>query len=223
MKIIKHLIFASAFLGIIFLNSCASISGYHSGKTVGKGNGEISLGLNVTQSPNFFDYDEETDSSFLDLPFIFFPNFEVGGRYGITEKLDVGIRANTSLNFGADVKYQLVGDQESQFALSVGAGGGMFGITTGNLALINFQFGLYSSFHPSEKIHLYFSPRYIGQLETVLAEATGIINYTGANVGVMFGSEVKFALDFGFYDLRNETINFDANLYNFGIGVLFQL
>ena len=224
MKKYHILPFAIFIIGLLFLNSCASVSGFHTGRTTEKRHGQISMGMNLSQSPNFFDDElEKLQLEEFNLPFLVLPIFEVGARYGITNRLDIGIKANSVLNFGIDSKFQVVGDQESPFAVAIGAGFGGFGLTTGNVALLNFQFPLYTSYHPKENVHIYFSPRYIGQFETGFTEFTGLINYTGFNTGVLLGNKTKFGFDFGFYDLRNESVKFDANVLNFGVGVIFEL
>lgn len=216
MKAIQLLLAALFFSGILFLSSCASVSGFNTGRVVEEKGGEISLGLNFTRTPDF-----TVDSSEL-IPNVFLPVLELGGRYGIADKIDIGLRVNSALNFLIDGKFQLVGDQESEFALAVGAGFGGFGIVTGGGALLNFQIPVYTSYHPKENIHIYLSPRYIGQFGTTFGESSGLLNYLGGNTGVLFGTKTKFGIDLGLFRIKEKTENFSSRLVNIGIGVTHQ-
>lgn len=199
--------------GILTLPSCVSVSGFHTGRTIEEKSGEISLGLNLTRSPDFFNDTEE------DIPNVFFPILELGGRYGVAKNIDVGLRVNSALNFLIDGKFQVVGDQESEFAVALGAGFGGFGIVSSAGALLNFQVPVYTSFHPKENIHIYFSPRYIGQFGTTIGESTGLINYLGGNTGVLFGTKTKFGIDLGVFNISENGDNINTTLINIGFGV----
>jgi hypothetical protein len=207
---------------LFLLNGCASLSGFHTGKTVGENNGEILLSLNLANAPDFTG-DEEIDDAIGN---VFFPNIEFGGRYGVTEKLDVGLKLNTSLNLLVDTKYQIVGDQESPFAMAVGAGFGTFGLISVNGALLNFQVPLYTSFHPADNVAIYLSPRYIGQFGLTVAGNSSLLNYLGSNFGVEFGrNDFRFGFDFAYYSLANSNLSddSDAQLLQFGIGAKFLI
>ena len=109
-------------LGLTFLfSNCASLTGYQTGRTVGKDKGEFMASINYSQSPEFDIDIDQNDTS--DIKRLGFPNVELGGRFGLTEELDLGLKLNTFFNFGIDAKYQVLGDKESEVALSVGAGG----------------------------------------------------------------------------------------------------
>lgn len=216
----------SLFLGglLLLISSCASISGFQTGRTVGAETGEIMFSINGTRTPDFDDISKENADSVNTEDFsIFAPNIEIGGRYGISDKLDFGIRANTNLNVYADVKYQFVGDQESPVAVATGFGLGMFGFVTGSGGLFNFQIPLYASFHPTEKLDLYVAPRYVGQWGTVLGESSGLINYFGANVGFLTGTRTKFGIDIGYYGLSNSDSGFNDSLFQIGFGMKFKI
>lgn len=209
---------------LIFLNSCASISGFQTGRTVGAETGEIMFSVNGTRTPDFDDL-SNADSDSLDVSdfSIFAPNIEIGGRYGVSEKIDFGIRANTNLNIYADVKYQFVGDQESPVAVATGFGLGMFGFVVGTGGLFNFQIPLYASFHPTESLDLYVAPRYVGQWGTAFGESSGLINYFGANVGFLTGNRTKFGVDIGYYGLSNNDTGFNDSLFQIGFGMKFRI
>lgn len=219
----KTLSLLALFAMILLFSNCASISGFQTGRTVGAETGEIMFSVNGTRTPDFDELskEENTDSIETESFSIFAPNLEIGGRYGITEKLDFGLRANTNLNISADIKYQLVGDQESPVAVAAGAGLGMFGFVTGSGGLFNFQIPLYLSYHPIERLDLYVSPRYVGQWGTALGRSSGLINYFGANFGFLMGTRTKYGIDVAYYGLTNSDTGFDDTLFQIGFGMKF--
>ena len=200
----------SFFLIAIFATSCASLTGYQDGKSIGEGNGEIMASLNLSQSPSFNEI--EDSSNIINIPRFSFPNIEVGGKYGVTEKLDVFVRLNTNLNFNAGMKYQVVGDRSSQFALGVGGEIGTFGLIT---SLWNVQIPLYASYHPTEMFSVYLSPRYIYQF-TTFAGLDGW-SYVGGNFGLLIGNKNKFGIDIGIYKVgANGTGKIGLTTFGFG-------
>ena len=209
--------FALLCLLLPLLNSCASLSGFHTGRTVEEGNGEILLSLNLASAPDFSDDEDDI------LQDVFFANIEFGGRFGITEKLDAGIRVNSVLNVLMDVKYQVAGDKQSPFAMSLGGGVGTFSLISAEGSLFNFQVPVYTSYHPSENIGIYFSPRYIGQFGTDFSETIDYLSYLGANTGLEIGKgNVRFGLDFGYYYLSGDDTGLDTSrLLQFGMGMKF--
>lgn len=205
-------LFAACCLALLFSN-CASVTGFETGRTVGEGNGSITLSLNASRTPDFDINDDDENDAF------FFPNLEASGRYGITEKFDLGLRANTILNLGIDAKYQVLGDDQSQAALAVGGGVATFGLFVG---LWNVQVPLYFSLHPTPDIDVYITPRYIFQFSA--GDLAGGINYLGGNGGIMYGKRTKFGLDFGLYNLSS-TVEDNAyvNFITVGFGVKIPL
>lgn len=202
-------------LMILVLNSCASLTGYQDGRSVGEGNGEVGVSLNLSQSPNFGDLEDSIGIS--DVPTFRFPNIETAGRYGVAEKLDVIFKVNTNLNLGIGAKFQVVGDRSSQFALGIGAEAGTFGLVSG---LWNVQIPLYTSFHPKENFSIYASPRYIYQFSTV-GDIEGL-NYLGGNFGLLFGNKHKFGIDFGYYRVGANDVK-SIGITTFGIGGRFRI
>ncbi|MFM2393768.1 MAG: hypothetical protein RLZZ546_1750 [Bacteroidota bacterium] len=199
-----------SFLLIFLFESCASLTGYQDGRALGKNNSEIAVSLNMSQSPDL-DGDNNGNS-------FYFPNFELYGKYGITDRLDVGGRLNTNTNFGMYAKYQLIGNRTtSPFALGVGGELGTFGLIGGSFW--NAQLPLYTSFHTG-KTAIYFSPRYIYQFGAGsgpdLNEFVSA-NYFGGNTGLIIGNKNKFCLDFGYYLLSGEDSD-KIHLLTYGLG-----
>jgi len=208
-----NFLFVFGFIAILG-TSCASLTGFETGRTVGESNGEFAFSINAAQTP---DFDIDTFGS---TPQFWAPNLEFGGKFGVSEKVDVGIRVNSNLNVLLDGKFQVVGDSESEFALAVGAGIGAFGLFIPNAGLYNFQIPVYASFHPKEKVSLYLSPRYIGQFGVGAGETSDLASYYGANGGVLFGRKTKFGIDFGYYGLNANDVN--NSLFQVGIGMKFR-
>jgi hypothetical protein len=198
---------------LFLLSNCASITGFQDGRTVGEGNGDFYGSFNLSTSPNFDDW--SNDSITVDVPTLTFPSLEFGGRYGVAEKVDLTLRLNTNLNLGIGTKFQLIGDRSSPFALALGAEVGSFGIVLG---LLNVQIPLYMSVHPSENFGWYFTPRYIRQFSTFAGVQNGL-TYFGANTGFLMGRRNKFGLDLGYYRLGG--IEQSIPVVQFGLGGRF--
>lgn len=209
----KTYFFELMILSSLLFTGCASLTGYQDGRSVGEGNGEAMISLNFSQSPTFSDLEELDEIE--EIPRFAFPNIELAGKYGATEKLDVTLRMNTNLNLGVGAKYQLIGDRSSEFALGLGAEAGTFGLITG---LWNVQLPLYTSFHPTEKFSIYASPRFIYQFTTI--GGTEGWNYLGGNFGFLFGSRHKFGLDIGYYQVGATGVD-NIGLVSVGIGGKF--
>jgi hypothetical protein len=194
----------------LFFSNCASLTGFQDGRTVGQNNGELSASINFSQSPNFDDWGDSSDST--NIPTLLFPSLEFGGRYGVAEKVDLTLRINTNLNLGLGAKFQVVGDRESAFALALGAELGTFGLITG---LWNVQVPLYLSVHPKENFAWYLTPRYIYQFSSFIGAENGL-SYTGANTGLLFGNRNKFGLDIGYYRIGTDGESIGALQIGFG-------
>lgn len=198
---------------MLFLASCASLTSFQDGRTVGKDNGDFYASLNFSSSPDFNKW--EDDTAVVNVPTLTFPNLELGGRYGVGEKVDVTLRLNTNLNVGIGAKFQIIGDRQSPFAMSLGAEVGSFGIVLG---LLNVQVPVYLSVHPSESFSWYLTPRYIRQFSTFVGVENGL-SYLGGNTGLLFGKRNKFGLDIGYYRLGG--IENSIGLVQFGLGGRF--
>ena len=196
----------------LFCSNCASITGYQTARVLEEGKGEFMASINTSQSPDFdLDIDDNEED---DLESIFVPNIEVGGRFGVADKFDLGLKLNTWFNFAVDGKYQVLGDQESEVALAVGGGFGTFGLFSG---LWNVQVPLYFSFHPNEQVDLYLTPRFIAQFSA--GDIDSNLQYFGGNAGVLFGRRVKFGFDAGLYNIgASDDIDLES-IATFGVGL----
>lgn len=212
-NIFNTLLFALS-ISVLF-SSCASLAGFQDAKTIGENNGEVVASLNFSQSPDFIGLRDSSGAS--SIPFLVFPNIELGGRYGVLENLDVTLKMNTNLNLAIGAKYQFLGDQNSVFNMATGLDFGSFGLFSG---LWNVQVPLYMSVHPKENLSIYLAPRYIYQFSSY----GNLIhwNYVGGNFGLLFGKKNKFGLDVGLYGVGTKYTQRHP-LFTFGVGGKFVI
>ena len=191
--------------------SCTSISGFQTGKVMKKGENQYSTALNATRNYSFGWASEKDDLSNL----FTYPIVDLSFRRGLSDKLELGFKMNTSFNLILDTKYQFFGDQESTFAISTGLGLGIFLSATEDSPLLNFHVPLYTSYHPLPYLDLYLAPRYIGQFGT-----ENYNHFIGFNSGFLIGKFPKFGVDFGFFKLKT---NYEGtvSVFNVGIGLVF--
>ncbi|MBK8501435.1 MAG: hypothetical protein IPL46_04065 [Saprospiraceae bacterium] len=193
----------------LLLTSCAQLSSFQTGRTSGKGNGEVGIAASASGISDAF----ETDASAT-----FFVG-EAYGRYGVGENFDIGLKLSTALTGVFDFKYQILGDKISPFAMSIGPGIGFQGAIAETLVQLHFP--LHLSYHPNEKLAIYASPRYISQLVT----GGGSANYLGSSLGFETGEQVRFVLEASYFKLLNdiEIDGFGLGLFQFGGGVKFRI
>lgn len=196
----------SLILIIVLMTSCAQISSFQSARTTAKGEGEFGASLNVAGITGGFDNESYAA-----------PLIDLWGRYGVGSKTDIGLKVSTGLTIVFDIKQQLVGDQQSKFALAVGGAAGAF---PAGALVYQFHIPVYLSFHPSEKIAWYLTPRYVNQG----ISGAGSANYLGSSVGVLFGKKVKFGIDISYSGVLADPIgledsNLGAGLFNLGWGI----
>lgn len=215
----KQLNLLAATVGFIFLmSSCASLTGFEEGRTVGKDNSELTISGNFTRVPDLFEDDEDIFDTLDINNTISFPNFEGAFKYGITDKFDIGIRASTNLNLSTYMKYQVVGDQSSSFALAPG-----FEVGTILGAAYNIGIPIYMSYYPTDNVAINVTPRFMYQFITGI-QSNGA-SYLGGNFGLMFGKRNKFGIDVGFYNVGT---NWDGSesgsqsLITIGVGGKFK-
>ena len=193
----------------ILFSACTSFTGYQTGRTLGKGNSEITTALNGVLIK------DEGGEDFLNIKVV--PLAEVHYQIGLAEKLDIGAKLTTGTSFTADVKWQFIGNQTSKFAASTGFVIGGTGI---NPFAAQAQIPLYLSLHPNEKFAVYLTPRYTG-----LKNRDDEIFHAGSiSTGIIFGKRPKFALDFSYIDLSGYSDDeSQAALFNFGLGIKIPL
>lgn len=185
------------FLSIILLtiSGCVSFIGYNDGRSLGKGKKEMLASVNLTKSPSvdFLNPKNKKD----EIPILIFPAVAFGGITGETDKIDLYFRVTSSLNLNGGVKYQLLGSRSSMFAMGIGAELGLFVLNKNSI--LNTQIPLFTSYHPSENLAIYVTPRYVYQFKS--SERPYDFNYIGGNLGLLYGKKHKIGFDIGIYRL----------------------
>jgi hypothetical protein len=204
-------------LSLFFLSGCAYFSSFQTAKTLPKNSGEVYGALNLAGTQ--LDFGEEiSDTNNVG---VFLPIIELGGRYGLADRLDLGLKVSTSLNAIVDAKYQFLGDQESPFAMALGGGIGFWGVV-GENSLLQLQVPLHASYHPSQNFALYVTPRYVNQF---LLGGDGSINYLGFSAGLEAGNKIRFGGEVSYSKIMNEGNQEFFDIFNFwqvGLGVKFR-
>ena len=205
---------------ILTLSGCLSFTSYEDGKTIGKGKTEVRPSLNIHKAPSITFFENEKELK--DIPIIIYPNLAKSNKYGIGNKTDVYCEVGTNLSFSAGFKHQLIGDRNSTFALATGtefealAVLELFG--SNESFIFNAQIPIYSSYHPSEKVSLYLTPRYVYQLKS--ATDVNDYHYYGGNFGILYGKKHKIGLDIGIFDVGVRDLG-RLSIFNIGIGGKF--
>lgn len=210
------ILLAGTVVFIFFMSSCASLTGFEEGRTVGKDNSELTISGNFTRVPDLFD-DEVLDSTNFNNS-ISFANLEAAFKYGITDKFDIGIRASTNFNLSTYMKYQVVGDKSSSFALSPG-----FEVGTILGAAFNVGIPIYASYYPTDNVAINVTPRYMYQFIT--GNGSNGASYIGGNFGLMFGKRNKFGIDIGVYNVGADLVGSESesqSLITIGVGGKFK-
>jgi hypothetical protein len=220
MKLQMHWVALVGVVALFTLGSCAQYSGFQTAKTVGQGAGEFYLaagGLNTQVELG-------NDSTIIQEEFgVVVPVFELGGRVGVIDDLDIGLKISSTLNILLDAKYQFIGDQDdSKFAMAVGGAFGYQG-GFGSFQIFQAQLPLYVSYHPVDAFAIYGIPRYAVQFAT--GDGAGTVNNAGFSLGIEAGRKVRFGLDFSYFEILNLEAQdiFDIpNFWQIGAGVKFR-
>lgn len=184
-------------LAAALLAGCASMSTMQTARTTPKDAVVGLLGAGVVNSEFALG---ELDTITINAPFL-----EVGGRYGINEKLDVGLKLTIIGTAVGDVKYQFLGNQESKLAGSVGFGLGYLSIESGDSKskMFDIMTPLYFSYHPAEWLSLYASPRYVFRINSYTTDDTttgsSSSHWYGATGGIRLGNRAGFMAEYSYF------------------------
>lgn len=202
----------AAIVCVFFISSCASLTGFEEGRVLGEENSEITVSGNFTRVPDLFEDEFNAEIDSLNSA-ISFPNLELSFKRGITDKLDAGVRVSSNLNGSMFMKYQVVGDRSSSFALSPGfEAGTILGFA------YNVGIPIYATYYPVEAVAINLTPRFMYQFITG-AETSGA-SYLGGNFGLLFGKRNKFGIDIGYYKVGIG--NGSQPLFTVGLGGKFS-
>lgn len=215
----KKLNFLPAFASIgillygISISGCLQFSGFQTAKTVPKGTSEVGFSGGIASTVKDFDPNED------DLENVGFPVGEVWGRYGIGDRVDLGLKISTLFNAYADTKVMLLGSEDSKLALGMGLGLGLqyFAVVTAYQVHVP----VYFSVHPSPNFAIYASPRYVRQIFTNQdVYDGGAFNYSGISGGIEVGKNVRFGLDFTYFNAFGKAqVQEIPNFFQLGAGI----
>ena len=209
-KLLYQFLGLSLLLGLgLYASGCVSAYGFQTGRAMGKGAGEVVLDVSFVGI--------ESEGAVIGSP-----TGGLAGRVGVSDKADVGVVLSTTSLPYLYGRYQVVGDQYSPVALSVGVGGGyvtgnVFGSNVGGGYL---HFPAYFSLHSGD-FAWYLTPQYTLLLAgsngstgsaSVISLSTGIEYMVGRHVGLGVNGSVTKAPD-----------AFDAfSTFNVGLGLKFR-
>lgn len=189
--------------------SCVSNKAFQTARTTPQGEAGGGVGIAITDIDFFETADTTNLGGFTG---------EIFGRYGIMEKLDVGVNLSLIGTSGLDMKYQFLGDQESAIAGSFGGGIGTFSIESGGVKTTTIDVTIpgYFSFHSGDALALYTSPRFVQRFSGDNGSFLGIIG------GTRIGTE-SFAIfvEYGYLKSFNDSYSNHKQL-NLGVAVGIQ-
>lgn len=209
------------------LSGCFTYNTLTTGRSLGKGGKEITASLS-----SFYQSDTELSAPILP---------QARYTHGITNRLDLsGQLGFGTLGIGA--KYQVVGNQTSQFCMAPSLSFEYFGLGLGdgdeeddNSGRIQFHFTnlsatLNTSFHPSEKVAIYFSPKYVRlwfgtgyKSDDVNSSNSASVNLIGLTPGIEFGNRVKFCVEGTLLSPNPTDENFSTGFATLSLGARFRL
>ncbi len=182
---------------LILFSGCANLNSLQGGKTLPKDTFEITpiVGLGTFEEAENF-YEDRNE-------FVAIPNCGLRVKYGFTDKIDAGITADLSSNFGLTGKYHVLGKKNSKFNSSIGFdfGANLIVFSYGTL-LYYYSVPLYFSYDFKSTFSFYLTPRYINNSGYRIISRTNknssndiSLNRATISYGALFGKKHKFGLE----------------------------
>ena len=198
-------------LAIIFVfSSCITMSTMQTARVTEKGKFSTGIGFVLmnagVSSPGI---------SILDL--------EVGTRYGVTDRMDVGARISSMGAASTDAKYQFLGDKKSVFAGSAGlAVEYLYSVRANSYDLV---LPVYFSYHPLDWLSIYGSPKYF--LKYVYTydlyhntNSNTFSHWYGTTGGIRLGRRIAFIAEYSYF--RTNVLSEPYTLITAGICIGFK-
>lgn len=212
--------FTLGLLAVILLSSCFSINNFQTAKTLNKNQVELGAGLAAGSS---FELDLDPEDTIGGVDDIGLPLADVVlfGRYGITDRFDVGLRFSALGDLGLDAKYMLIGDKESFFTLSPGFGLSTNSWLVGFSGIFQLEVPIHTSYQLSDNFALFITPRYVAQSATSAAfdnDSGDLLNYVGGSAGLEFGKDIKFIVGANYLKI----LDYPLSNFNVGAGVRYR-
>jgi hypothetical protein len=207
----------------VFISGCASMSTMQTARTTDKGRfgGGFGGGAVTASIPNGPSKDSARKFS---LPFV-----EMGARYGLTDKWDIGAKLTLIGTATLDTKYMIIGDNNStKFAGSVGLGVGYLSFSSGsgtdksNSRNVDLMIPFYFSYHPLSWLAIYTSPRYVYRTSSYNnpnSSGSGNSNWYGITGGLRLGKKSAFLIECSYFGTDATTIPFTQVTAGFAFGI----
>jgi len=165
---------------MIFFAGCIPFLKMESGRTLPRG--KSSIGFSATS----YNYSNNRNTKYKWEPLF---DFQVRAKRGITDRLELGVGLNNIGFFMFDGKYQVIGDKNSDFAMSLGLGAdALFSQSRGIDKNLKVSIPVYMSIHPSEKFYFFLNPQFSRQV--ALKKGHDSLNFFGASMGVGFYNRI---------------------------------
>lgn len=173
---------------LLTMFSCVTVNQIEDGKTVGKDKGEFGVSIH--------NGGKVSDLALQDTVFGL-PSVELIGKYGLSDRLEIGGKIDASGNIGLSTKFQFLGNQTSIIASSLGVdfGGNVFPYVV--VEGIGYYLSLNSnnSIHVHEKVCIFMNPKYLfsgfPQFNPKRSENYKSIFYT---YGLIIGQKNRFGI-----------------------------
>jgi hypothetical protein len=202
---------------LILFSSCASMSTMQTARTTDKNKFAYIVGLSVVKT--------DIPIGTIDTIKINAPVVDLGVRYGVTDKLDVGAKISIIGTATIDVKYQFLGDKTSKIAGSIGLGGGYISlqINASKIHLYDFMLPVYFSYHPTNWLGLYCCPKYVFRItnnnDYINNTITNISSHWyGATGGIRIGKRIAFLAEYSYFGTSQLTEPFSQISGGISIG-----
>ncbi len=206
------------FAGIV-LSGCINLSSLQTAEALKEGEGRVIMGAGYYTSPSVNEAlnkksdEEEAEGVTVErdkIDDIKVPYAEVGYRYGVMDKLEIGGKLTIIGTMGLDAKYQFLDAGDFDMAAGLGlaymtlesSSGSGDDETKYKNVMIDTTVPLYISYRLANSFAFYTTPKYI--LRTVSTKATmgdeedsssDNMSLVGATVGMMIGSDWGLALE----------------------------
>lgn len=195
-------------IALICCSSCAQLSLFQDAKTLGTG--KLSLG-GIISGYGINDRDGNDD--------IVLPYLAGQGIYGVSEKVDLQLSVSLAGGILLAPKFQILGNQESKWALALNPGAelNLSSFESEGIGIFRSHYSGIASYHPSNKLSIFFEPRYITQYRTDQINDA----FYGASSGIILKASSSIDLSFGgsFYEVKHTS----EQLYQLGMGINFNL
>ncbi len=142
-------------------------------------------------------------------PVVPIPVFEIYGKYGVTDRIDLGLRYSNFSVITVDYKHQLFGDLESVYAIATGAsvGGSIIRIDWDNYKARFFQYEIpvHLSIHPAPWFTAGISPKYTG-IGVSSSNGFEVMHLVGVTPGIEIGDRFRGMLSYSYLVPLNEVV-----------------